>query len=164
MRYLNNFQFSDWYSQLLIKGGHFCFDVIYIEITLYFYDSTKIDELFWGFSNCYLFGFFLCSHLTCLYLFCKILKPRSNFLSDLILIPSCFVFVCFWSIQAHSWSKMHSQRCTARTWPWMYIFASAKSSGLMSSQDSSQKCRNKPQTILHTICRSVHCLSIKRNK
>ena len=32
--------------------------------------------------------------------------------ADLILIPSCFVFVCFWSIQAHSWSKMHSKNMT----------------------------------------------------
>ena len=141
------------------KGGHFCFEVIYIEITLYFYDLTKIDELFWGFSNCYLFGFFLCSHLTWLYLFCKILKPRSTFyLISFLSHPVLCLYV------PGQYRDTPGQKCTERTWPWMYIFASAKSSGLMSSQDSSQKCRNKPLTILHTICRSVHCLSIKRNK
>ena len=120
--------------------------------------SLWFNESWWiilGFSKFLsLLGFSYCSHSTWLYLFCKILKPRSTFyLISFLSHPVLCLYV------SGQYRHTPGQKCIARTWPWMYIFASAKSSGLMSSQDSSQKCRNKPLTILHMYYLQICALS-----
>ena len=156
LRYLNNFQLSDWFSQLLIMGGHFCFDVMYSyrDNPLFLWFNEKLMNYFGVFQIVISLGFFLCSHLTWFDLFCKFLKPRSTFyLISFLSHPVLCLYV------SGQYRHTPGQKCTARTWPWMYIFASAKSSGLMSSQDSSQKCRNKPLTILHMYYLQICALS-----